>query len=254
MNGAAAGVDGAGASPPPAATAGAAAVGAAGDGVGSGAGSPPPPLSTVVLRHVTNWSMSFAETSAMTPRPNWATLPVTLRSVSTWTRCPRPVGGEGRDDVGGRVALSAGVAPLGAGARPCGRPRRPRRHGRRPVLRGDRADLHLHDAAVLVPVDLLELRAGHARRDALEVEEQRPGVVQLGGDLEVVLELHGVLPSTAWRSSSVSTSLGSPVPVQSTSTTGCRPMSARAPTSPCSVRASSQRARSSSTGLPRVPS
>ena len=37
--------------------------------------------STVASRLSTNWSSSLALTSAITPRPNWATLPVTVRSV-----------------------------------------------------------------------------------------------------------------------------------------------------------------------------
>ena len=47
------------------------------------------------------------------------------------------------------------------------------------VLGGDRADLHLDDAAVLVAVDLLQLGARHAGRDALHVGEQLPGLVDL---------------------------------------------------------------------------
>ena len=38
-------------------------------------------------------------------------------------------------------------------------------------------DLHLHDAAVLVALDLLQLGAGQARRDALDVGEHVPRLV-----------------------------------------------------------------------------
>src|SRR5581483_8437841 len=50
------------------------------------------PLRTFASRHSTNWSSSLALTSASTPRPNWATLPVTVRSVTTLTRVPSPSG------------------------------------------------------------------------------------------------------------------------------------------------------------------
>ena len=52
--------------------------------------SGPPPDSTSRLRLSANWPSSLLETSAITPRPNCATLPVTLRSVSTWTRVLDP--------------------------------------------------------------------------------------------------------------------------------------------------------------------
>src|SRR5437763_1135553 len=41
-------------------------------------------------RHLANWSISFAATSAITPRPNCAGLPVTLRSVRTCTFVVEP--------------------------------------------------------------------------------------------------------------------------------------------------------------------
>ncbi len=42
-------------------------------------------------RHCTNWPSSLPDTSCMTPRPNWATLPVTVRSVAIFTSvCPPP--------------------------------------------------------------------------------------------------------------------------------------------------------------------
>src|SRR5690606_26340989 len=43
-------------------------------------------------RHSTNWPSSFDDTSAITPRPNWATRPVTVRSVTTDTAVPSPSG------------------------------------------------------------------------------------------------------------------------------------------------------------------
>ena len=44
-----------------------------------------PKTSTSRSRHATNWSRSLADTSAITPRPNWATLPVIVTSVSMLT-------------------------------------------------------------------------------------------------------------------------------------------------------------------------
>ena len=49
-------------------------------------------MRTVVSRLWTNWSSSLPDTSARTPRPNWATLPVMARSVKTETFVPVPLG------------------------------------------------------------------------------------------------------------------------------------------------------------------
>ena len=115
--------------------------------------------STVFSRSATNWSSSLALTSASTPRPNWATRPVTVRSVAMATAVPSP--------SGVRVAVMVALAlPWPRVSRPSARStatcvlRVERQElGLALVLRGDRADLHLHDAAVLVALDLLELRA-----------------------------------------------------------------------------------------------
>ena len=126
----------------------------------------------------TNWRSSFDDTSASTPRPNCATLPVIERSVDDVDLGAVAVAVHRDDDR--RLARCPGRA--------CRAPTRRctiRRfglvdlgeRGRALVLRGDRADLHLHDAAVLVAVDLLQLRAGQARRDALDVEQHLPGLV-----------------------------------------------------------------------------
>src|SRR4029450_8887325 len=54
------------------------------------------------------------------------------------------------------------------------------------VLGRDRADLDLHDPAVLVAFHLLELRARHARRDALDVEQYEPRLLGRHVDAELV--------------------------------------------------------------------
>src|SRR5687767_1549806 len=53
-------------------------------------GSGAAPASTSASSRSTNWSSNLALTSASTPRPNWATLPVTARSVTTCTAVPSP--------------------------------------------------------------------------------------------------------------------------------------------------------------------
>ena len=58
------------------------AAGAASVGASSAAG---PPVNTSRWRFSANWPSSLLDTSAMTPRPNCATLPVMLRSVSMFT-------------------------------------------------------------------------------------------------------------------------------------------------------------------------
>ena len=56
--------------------------------VGPAAGADGVPISSA--RHAANWSMSLAATSVMTPRPNCAGRPVTLRSVTTCTLVEPP--------------------------------------------------------------------------------------------------------------------------------------------------------------------
>src|SRR5687767_1331532 len=72
-------------------TAGAAGV-HAGSSVGAGVGAGSSPRSTSSSSRSTNCPSSLALTSASTPRPNCATLPVTARSVTTATRVPSPSG------------------------------------------------------------------------------------------------------------------------------------------------------------------
>src|SRR5205085_12485875 len=91
------------------------------------------------------------------------------------------------------------------------------------VLRRDRADLDLDDAAVLVALDLLELGARHARSDALHVGEHLPGVRRWQRHPELVGQLH------VSRSSTVSTSAGSPRQATSPTRSGLACMTTRAP-------------------------
>src|SRR5690349_2430709 len=119
------------------------------------------------------------------------------------------------------------------------------------VLRGDRTDLHLDDAAILVAVDFLELRAGKTRRDSLDVEKHLPRVVDGSAHSEAVCDLHCC--SKAASSSGVSMSVGSPVSSHRTSRAPCRRTSTRAPSSPASSIASPQSARAIITGLARCP-
>ena len=67
----------------------------------------------------------------------------------------------------------------------------PLHEARRPlVLRRDRPDLHFYDAAVLVALDLLEFRSGHAGRNALEVREHRPRYIDGNRYPKIILQLH----------------------------------------------------------------
>ena len=165
---------------------------------GSSAGSS---TSTVFSRSATNWSSSLALTSASTPRPNWATRPVTVRSVTMATAVPSP--------SGVRVAVMVALAlPWPRVSRPSARSTATcavgverQELGLALVLRGDRADLHLHDAAVLVALDLLELRAGQARGDPLDVGEHGPGPLDGQRHAEVVGQLHRSRSSTVSMSS-----------------------------------------------------
>ncbi len=60
----------------------------------SGSAAVPDPVPdsapTFVSRQETNWLSSLSETSCITPRPNWAGLPVMLRSVATLTSVALP--------------------------------------------------------------------------------------------------------------------------------------------------------------------
>ena len=55
---------------------------------------------------------------------------------------------------------------------------------------GDRADLDLHTALVLVAVAAVDRRAGQARGDAHDVGDERELLVRRRGDLDLVLESH----------------------------------------------------------------
>src|SRR5207247_2435482 len=94
------------------------------------------------------------------------------------------------------------------------------------VLGGDRTDLHLHDAAVLVTFDLLELGARHAWSDPLDVGEHAPRRRRRDRDSKVVGQLHRS------RSSNVSISTGWPVHGISVTRSGRSRITARAPSSP----------------------
>ena len=157
-------------------------------GVGLGVGD-----STSRSRFSTNWPISFDDTSASTPRPNCATLPVIDRSVTTSTRVPPSSSAIVTTIVRLGVALATRVAPGRVDHDAASRLVDLGELRRALVLRGDRADLHLHDAAVLVALDLLQLRAGQARRDALDVEQHLPRVLDRRAHSEAVCDLHRCL-------------------------------------------------------------
>ncbi len=152
--------------------------------------APLSPERTLPWRHSTNCASSFEDTSAMTPRPNCATLPVTCRSVSIPTSVPVASAVRRRGHRRRGVALTSGVAAFGLDDDRARVDIRLGDPGRTLVLRGDGADLHLHDPAVLVTLDLLELRARHARGDALHVEQDVPRLLDRDVDVEGVSDLH----------------------------------------------------------------
>src|SRR5205807_6370670 len=59
------------------------------------------------------------------------------------------------------------------------------------VRQVDRAELDLHRSGEVVTVDGLDHRPGHARTDALDVEQDAPGLVDADRNGEGVFELHG---------------------------------------------------------------
>ena len=141
------------------------------------------------------------------PRPNWATLPVTVRSVTTRDRGAVAVGVEGGGDGGVGVALAPGLAALGPQHGPAGASSSRSTNVAAPLYWAVIGpDLHLDDAAVLVALDLLELGAGHARRDALDVGEHRPRLRRRGTPTR-----NSLVSSIARGPPRVSTSAGSPV-------------------------------------------
>ena len=123
--------------------------------------------------------------------------------------------GHRHDDLRLGVALPARVAPGRVQHDAAGRFVDLGQLGRALVLRGDRPDLDLHDAAVVVAFDLLQFGARQAGRDALDVEQHLPGLVERTVHSEVVADFHPA--SNAARSSGVSMSVGEPVPSHGTS-------------------------------------
>ena len=156
----------------------------------AGDAAPVGPASTSRSRLSTNWPSSLLDTSARTPRPNWATLPVMVRSVTTVTRVPSPSGTSVAVTSRVGVALAPGVAALGLEHDPVGRDVMLLEAGGALVLRGDRADLDLDDPAVVVALDLLQLGTRHAGRDPLDVGQDGPGVIDGHADPELVAQLH----------------------------------------------------------------
>ena len=211
--------------------------------------------SSLFSRQSTNWPSSLADTSAITPRPNWATRPVTVRSVTTVTGRAVAVGRERGGDRGVGVALAPGVAPLGPQHRPVRVVVALDEPGRALVLGGDRADLDLDDAPVLVALDLLELGARHARGDELDVGEHRPrpldGHAPPGSRSSAPWDPPGSVQVA--RSSTVSMSAARPGHGTSTTRSGRRRITTRAPSSPADG-SSGQAIDDSRTGLPRSPS
>ena len=119
-------------------------------------------------------------------------------------------------------------------------------------LAGDRAEFHLHDAAIDLTFDLLELGSGEAGRDALDVGEDRPGLVDRSIDGELVDQLF----CHRRRSSAVSISAGEPEHATSRTRSGRMRISARAPSSPlsgsrCQTERSSADRVASSAGVGR---
>ena len=204
------------------------------------------------LRFSANWPSSLLDTSAMTPRPNCATLPVMLRSVSMLTVVPSPSADERGGDGGRRVALAARVAALGL-----------EHHlavglvglldlGHALVLRGDRADLDLHGAAVLVALDLGELRAGQARGDALEIEEHLPRLLDGHLDPELSSIFTGPPAAVVRDLRGCRRRRRSRCRCSRSSRRRRRASSARAPRRRASSMASGQRLRASLTGIARL--
>src|SRR5262249_22076807 len=97
------------------------------------------------------------------------------------------------------VALASGVAALGLDDDPARGLVGLDDARRALVLGGDGPDLDLDDAPELVALDLLELRPGHARRDALDVAQHVPGLLE--GDLhpDLFFDLHAWILKTSCR-------------------------------------------------------
>ena len=103
-----------------------------------------------------------------------------------------------------------------------------------PQFKGQANFLQRDDAAVGLAFDLLELRAGQARGDALDVGDHRPGFVDGPVDGELVDELF----CHVRRSSAVSMSIGEPSHGTSVTRSGRRRIRVRAPSSPPAARRS----------------
>src|SRR3954463_1565002 len=128
------------------------------------------------------------------------------------------------------------------------------------VRHGDRADLHLDRAREVVAVDRGQRGAGHARCDALHVEQHLPRLVDGDGNGELVLEVHARSFAGSEvrcsRSSGVSMSMSLPRSSQATSMTssGWVSIQPRAPMSPTALAITSGHTDASRrTGLRRRP-
>ena len=170
----------------------------------------------------------------MPPRPKRASRPVIEKSVTASTRRAAVVLGERVDDRRARPALAALVGAARLQRRGVGALVGALDLDRAAVGRGRRAELDLERAVVgAVVVVVGDRRAGQAGRDALEVVERRPHLIDRRRHLEGLLELHDW---TSWSRSGVSMSVGShsrPTSHVYTWSPSSRP---RAPVSPSSSR------------------
>ena len=165
---------------------------------GSAAPSAPPPPSSSA-RQSANRPSSLLPTSAITPRPNCAGLPVIARSVVTVTSVDDPPsscssGGDRRRWPCPMPRASLPLASITARRAGLVLLDEPRRAG---VGHLDRADLDLHPADDRLAVERLDRRAGHARRDAFDVEQHVPRLRDRHRHAELVLQLHPVSPPAA---------------------------------------------------------
>ena len=197
----------------------------------------------------TNWPSSFVLTSARAPRPNWATLPVMVRSVVTVTFVSvSPCGSSW-------AVMSAEALPLPAVSRPSALRTALwfgivllDERGLALELGEDRADLDLDHAAVDVALDLLELRARQARRDALDVGQRSPGLVD-----RARFTVKSFTSSIAARSSTVSMSAGSPGHATSAHELGTTPHQACGPPRRPSTAGAARRRAAAGPGCARRP-
>ena len=152
-------------------------------------------------------------------------------------------------DLRRRVAATTGVATLRLEHRPVRGVVTLDERGLSLERRRDRAELDLHDAAVDLALDLLQLGARQARCDPLDVRDHGPRFVDRSVDRELVDELF----CHRWRSSTVSMSIGEPSHGTASTRSGRRRINERAPSSP-SAGSRSQTSRRRRTGWPCRPS